>query len=241
MKAMNSLNNFISGLLTSYLTKTSESRAKPTTNNIELLTEAIRPGDVLLVEGKQRFSTAIKYLTQSNWSHVAIYIGKRDDAEHELLEADLEQGVITLPLSTYATFHTRICRPINLHSEDLESIILFCLARLGHTYDVKNIFDLARYLLPLPPVPTRFKRSLLTFGSGDPTKAICSSLIAEAFQKVHYPIVPRLEQVKSRKRFKKFHPSFYVPSDFDRSPYFEIIKPTPLGGFDYKSMPWDEV
>lgn len=240
---MNYINGFISGLLTSYLTQTSESRAKPTTNNIELLTEAIKPGDVLLVEGKQRFSTAIKYLTQSNWSHVAIYIGKREDAEHELLEADLEQGVITLPLETYATYHTRICRPVGLAKEDLEEIILFCLARIGHSYDVKNIFDLARYLLPLPPIPTRFKRSLLTFGSGDPTKAICSSLIAEAFQKVHYPILPQLEkkeeQKKSRKRFKKFHPSFYVPSDFDRSPYFEIIKPTPLSGFNYRDLPWD--
>ena len=236
---MNKLNNFISKLLTSYLTQTSEGRAKPTTNNIELLTEAIRPGDVLLVEGKQRFSTAIKYLTQSNWSHVAIYIGKREDAEHELLEADLEKGVITIPLSTYATYHTRICRPVHLTDDDLESVIKYCLARLGHTYDLKNIFDLARYLLPLPPIPTKFKRSVLTFGSGDPTKAICSSLIAEAFQKIKYPILPHIKKKKEKKLFSKFHPSFFVPSDFDRSPYFDIIKPTTHHGFNYKELVWE--
>ena len=52
--------------LIAYLTVPSEGRAKPTTNSPELLAKTIRPGDVLLVEGKERFSTAIKYLTQSN-------------------------------------------------------------------------------------------------------------------------------------------------------------------------------
>jgi len=195
----------------------------------------MKPGDVLLVEGNQRFSTGIKYLTQSNWSHAAIYIGSYKGEEHMLLEADLEKGVIILPLSFYGKDHTRVCRPVNLSDDDCRTVIDYCLTRLGHTYDLKNIFDLARYLLPIFPIPTRFKRSMLTFGSGDPTKAICSSLIADAFQKVHYPIIP---VVSDRKTYKKRHPSFYVPSDFDRSPYFDIIKPTVYCGFDYKKVDW---
>ncbi len=39
------------------------------------LAAVLRPGDVLLVEGDTRVSTAIKYLTQSTWSHAALYVG----------------------------------------------------------------------------------------------------------------------------------------------------------------------
>ena len=42
----------------------------------------IRKGDVVLVEGNERISEVIKYLTQSSWSHSALYVGdeaiKRD-------------------------------------------------------------------------------------------------------------------------------------------------------------------
>ena len=40
-----------------------------------LLRRALRPGDVLLVEGTSIIATAIKYLTQSTWSHAALYVG----------------------------------------------------------------------------------------------------------------------------------------------------------------------
>ena len=39
------------------------------------LKRLLRPGDVLLIEGTSRVSTAIKYLTQSTWSHAALYVG----------------------------------------------------------------------------------------------------------------------------------------------------------------------
>ena len=38
----------------------------------------MEPGDILLVEGNQRVSSAIKYLTQSTWSHAAFYLGKNN-------------------------------------------------------------------------------------------------------------------------------------------------------------------
>ena len=41
----------------------------------ERLAEVLRPGDVLLVEGHTRVSGPIKYMTQSNWSHAALYVG----------------------------------------------------------------------------------------------------------------------------------------------------------------------
>jgi len=39
------------------------------------LSASLREGDVLLVEGTSRISSAVKYLTQSSWSHAAIFVG----------------------------------------------------------------------------------------------------------------------------------------------------------------------
>lgn len=57
----------------------------------------------------------------------------------------------------------------------------------GNQYDLRNVIDLARYLLPTPPVPLRFHRLLLALGNGDPIRAICSTLIAQAFQSIAIP------------------------------------------------------
>ena len=43
----------------------------------EALRRTLRTGDVLLVAGGSTLSTAIKYLTQSTWSHAALYVGAR--------------------------------------------------------------------------------------------------------------------------------------------------------------------
>ena len=41
----------------------------------ELLERVLLPGDVLLIEGNTRLSVIIQYLTQSTWSHAALYVG----------------------------------------------------------------------------------------------------------------------------------------------------------------------
>ena len=97
-------------------------------------------------------------------------------------------------MSKYASYNTRICRPVGLTPEDRAAVIRFAVERIGHAYDLKNIVDLMRYFLPQPPVPTRWRRRMLALGSGEPTRAICSTLIAEAFQSVRYPILPRVER-----------------------------------------------
>ena len=63
---------------------------------------------------------------------------------------------------------------------------------LAAPYDLRNILDLLRYFFPTPPVPVRWRRRMIAFGSGDPTRAICSSLIAQAFQGIQYPILPKI-------------------------------------------------
>ena len=37
------------------------------------------------------------------------------------------------------------------------------------------------------------------------------------------------------------HSSLYAPRDFDISPYFEVVKPTLVRGFDYKAMAWADI
>ncbi len=36
------------------------------------------------------------------------------------------------------------------------------------------------------------------------------------------------------------HYSLYAPRDFDLSPYFMIVKPTLVHGFDYRKLHWAE-
>ncbi|MGH8679798.1 MAG: hypothetical protein ACREUQ_15810 [Burkholderiales bacterium] len=46
--------------------------------------------------------------------------------------------------------------------------------------------DFTRYVLQEPPVPTRWRRRMLSLGSGEPTRAMCSTLIAQAFQSIRF-------------------------------------------------------
>jgi hypothetical protein len=221
----------------------------------ELLASTLQPGDVLLVEGHSRVSVAIKYLTQSTWSHAALYIGTAAERNGPnglplcFVEADAVEGIRLVGLAEFGGLHSRICRPLNLAADDLQSIIDFALARVGQHYDLKNIFDLARYLIPTPPVPQRWRRRMLALGSGDPTRAICSTLIAQCFQSVRYPILPDIETQPANRDdcpgcveeiLRIRHHSLFVPRDFDVSPYFQVIKPTLAHGFDYRRFKWSE-
>jgi hypothetical protein len=231
-----------------------------TPSDPQTLRRTLQRGDVLLIEGNQKLSAAIKYLTQSTWSHAALYVGDMlaeggfqpdedgPDEPPRLIEVNLGEGCVAVPLSKYRTYNTRICRASNLTPDDREAVCRFMIARIGVQYDMKNIVDMLRYFLPAPPVPVRWRRRMLAFGSGDPTRAICSTMIAEAFQAIRYPILPEIrhlpgqasaESAYSREEIRHIrHHSLYTPRDFDLSPYFAVIKPTLEYGFDYKQLTW---
>ena len=100
-------------------------------------------------------------------------------------------------VAEYEGLHCRVCRPLGLGPAEIDAVVSFTISRLGLKYDLRNVVDLARYLLPTPPVPVRWRRRMIAFGSGDPTRAICSTLIAQAFQSVRYPILPTVEKLPS--------------------------------------------
>jgi hypothetical protein len=238
--------------LARFLAKPRPSRTHVPTSPREVIASTLRKGDVLLVDGTSRFSSAIKYLTQSTWSHAALYIGDHqgppaDGSEPMVLcDVDVNDGVRLIPMSTFSDMHTRICRPVGLSDAEIDKLIEYMVTRVGYSYDLKNILDLARYLIRTP-VPDPMKRRMLALGSGQPTQAICSTLIAQAFNSLHYPILPEVELIEpstpgaraARAEILHIrHYSLYMPRDFDTSPFFKIVKPRIEGGFDYHALVW---
>jgi hypothetical protein len=250
-------------------------------NDLQRLKQHVRKGDVILIEGNERVSEVIKYLTQSSWSHAALYVGdeplRRDpevrrvlterwgeEASHLVVEALVESGVVLSPIAKYRDFNVRICRPYNLTAADQAAVVDHAVRTVGRQYDLKNLFDLARYFLPVSIVPARLRRQALEFGSTDPTRVICSSLIAESFARVRFPIVPQYEPIPQGQdaprgglrllgRFARrvrmpdrllrvVAPTLITPRDFDLSPYFAIIKFNIIEGtrFDYHKLIWAE-
>lgn len=258
--------SFIDGILDkigdgiAYILSREASGYEPfTPSDPETLERVLLPGDVLLVEGNQKISSGIKYLTQSTWSHAALYVGDAIDERDEdgkrqtLIEVNLGEGCVAAPLDKYECFNTRICRPVGLTRTDRKKVVDFMVGSIGLKYDMRNILDLMRYLLPTPPVPMRWRRRMIALGSGEPTRAICSTLIAQAFQSVQYPMLPRVQRVREKEKRRGLstytrreilhirHHSLFAPRDFDISPYFKIVKPTVEHGFDYKQLEWGTV
>jgi hypothetical protein len=262
------------------LTKPLKSYALQIPNDMAALKRHIRKGDVVLVEGNERISECIKYLTQSSWSHSALYVGDEpirrnpelkaplvaqygDEANSLIVEAIVEAGVVLSPLSKYRDFNLRVCRPFNLSAPDLADVMDEAIRSVGDTYDLRNVIDLARYFLPVSLVPARFRRQALQFGSGEPTRVICSSVIASSFHRVKFPIVPNYQQLppeavpeEPRRKLwqigspttgglqygalRMVSPTLITPRDFDLSPYFEIIKFNIIENmrFDYHKILW---
>ncbi len=218
-------------------------------NDLAALKRSIRKGDILLSQGNQRVSAIIRYLTQSPWSHAMLYIGDEllvhggeraqrareafgEGAEHLLIDA-VPQGVIAAPLSRYVDYNIRLCRP-RLAPEDCKTVLEDAIAAIGWRYDLRNLVDLARYYLPAELVPQRLRRQGPRLGSGARATVICTSLIGALFDRVGYPIHPIRD---GRRR----HPSLLAPCDFDRSPYFEIVKFNAGDeSFDYRSIAWND-
>ncbi|HDP89609.1 MAG TPA: hypothetical protein ENN42_06595 [Thioalkalivibrio sp.] len=230
-------------------------------SDFERLRFEVKPCDVVLVEGRSRISGIIKTITVSHWTHAALYIGRLHDIEDPrtrelieqhwqgdpgeqlVIEALLGEGTIIAPLSRYRGYHLRICRPAGISRRDAFGVIQHAAERLGLNYDVRQVFDLARFMFPWSILPRRWRSSLFVHNAGAPTHNVCSSMIARAFHSVHYPVLPLMVHDNDGSvRLYQRNFKLFTPKDFDTSPYFEIIK-YPLFAFDelavYRNLPWD--
>ena len=229
-------------------------------SDFDRLRYEIRPGDVILVEGRSRVSNIIKTITLSNWTHSALYIGRLHDisdpqlrefitkfydgeADDQLIiESLLGSGTVVDCIKKYREDHLRICRPNGLTRKDAQQVIAYALNQLGTYYNVRQIFDLARFFFPYALMPRRWRSSLFEHNAGAPTHTVCSSMMAEAFASVHFPILPVLhhDENGNLKMYKR-NTNLITPKDFDYSPYFDVIK-YPILDFDelaiYRKMPW---
>ncbi|OGT19455.1 MAG: hypothetical protein A2V90_09240 [Gammaproteobacteria bacterium RBG_16_57_12] len=229
--------------------------------DFDRLSAEIRPCDILLVEGRSRISHVIKTITQSIWTHAGLYIGRLNDIEDAelrnhirnhydgnpddqlVIEALLGKGTIIAPLHKYRLDNLRICRPNGLSREDAQHIIRYSAYHLGMEYDLRQLIDLARFFFPYGILPRRWRSTLFEHHAGKITRTVCSTMIASAFSSVHYPVVPFIHREPGGQlRFHKRNARLYRPSDFDFSPYFDIVK-YPLLGLDdislYRQLPWD--
>ena len=221
----------------------------------------IRPCDVLLVEGRSRVSEIIRTVTQSPWSHSALYIGRIHDIDDEelrdkvlsfydgdpneqlIIEAWLGEGTVVNPLNKYRDDSLRLCRPDGLARHDAQHVLKFALQHLGFDYDLRQLLDLARLLFPYSVIPRRWRSSLFQHNAGSPTRSVCSSMIAAAFASVKFPVLPVLEERHDGSlRMIPRNTRLFTPRDFDYSPYFDIIKCPHLDFArrpSYRDMPWD--
>ncbi|MEL0585450.1 MAG: YiiX/YebB-like N1pC/P60 family cysteine hydrolase [Candidatus Thiodiazotropha sp. (ex. Lucinoma kazani)] len=245
--------------ITDWLTKEGPPSTSPLCD-FNRLSYELRPGDVLLVEGRSRVSDVIKTITQSTWTHSALFIGRIYDirdpqlqqrvrmayqgdlGEQLMVEALLGEGTIIAPVSKYRKDHLRICRPTGLEPADAHKVVAHAIQHIGFDYDLRHLLDLARFFFPWTILPRRWRSSLFEHNAGSPTRAVCSSLLASAFNSVNFPILPFIDRDEDGSlRFFKRNPRLFTPKDFDYSPYFDIIKYPFLGLDDlgvYRRLPW---
>lgn len=245
---------------TKFLNQHSDVQATPLCDFSRLRFE-IRPGDVILVEGRTRIGDVIKAITLSRWTHASLYLGRLSDIEDEetrnritsyypgdpneqlILESLLGHGTIISPLSKYQFDNLRVCRTKEISPQDVHRVINTASKYLGSKYDMRQILDLARFIIPYWFVPGRWRSSLFEYNAGDMTRSICSTIIVEAFAANQYPVLPVIQRSDDGKyRWSRRNPKLFTPSDFDYSPYFDIIKYPFLGDEKsvYQKLPWDK-
>jgi len=258
------MRNFLRDLVMARLEAPRRNYERRIYNDMEHLLRSAQPGDVILVEGRSELSRIIQLLSNSTWTHAALYVGDRlvrsdapqretvrgrfgKDARHLVVEAFVGEGVIAAPLRKYQEDNIRLCRPYGISEEDRDQVIDGVVANLGKHYDEQNIIDLALMLLPLGLNPFKKKTIKACLGGCSDFRVICSDMIARSFQKVGYPIVPALQPRLGKvpapvdnpygSRLAMRHFSQILPRDFDISPNFEIIKFNVIGkSFDYRSL-----
>jgi hypothetical protein len=195
------------------------------------LAALMQPGDVILVAGKTRFASLVCKLTQSTWSHVAIYVGPghHNDAAHCIVEADVEAGVRMITLADLADHDIQVVRASRLPESSRQELIDYLLSRVGLSYDLNHVIELAR-LVMFAPSPFGRWLSPKTMRRADPTRAVCSTLVAHALFTAGVsvgssPVVAARLQHAAKESQDDLRAAldYLVPGDFERLPEFVSV------------------
>lgn len=222
--------------------------------------QEIQAADILLIEGRSRASLIIKHVTQSPWSHAALYIGRVTDItdptyrriverhskyppETQLvIESEIGLGTMISSIDRYRFDHIRILRPRGISKDSIPDVIDYAISRIGRSYDLRHLLDLMRFLFPWGLLPRRWRSTLFQHNALQPTRDICSTMIANAFHSVHFPILPIIRKNEAKEiELVERNVNLFTPSDFDYSPFFDVIK-YPILPLDeqgeYKNLNW---
>ena len=205
-----------------FLTQPVKRYSPATTADPESLSAVLRNGDVLLTEGNTRAAALIKRITRSTWSHVSMYVGPLEEGPDPrcIVEADIAQGVRAVRLSELEGLNVRVLRPIGLNDAARSRLAEWVVGQIGGEYDLKHAWVLARSFLGMPP-----KASTPPAPNGiaeSATRFICSSLLANAFALVGYPILPIHTAVTA---VSTADHRYVIPGDFERASVFEVVSP----------------
>ena len=120
----------LSGMLTKWLTKDPEHPSESVLLlNFDRLSYELRPGDVILVEGRSKVSEVIKMTTQNPWTHAALYIGRLYEIEDEAASPLVADLVVVLSFrllvqqiegrvkDQFPVFDPPAGQPLDLHEE----------------------------------------------------------------------------------------------------------------------------
>lgn len=221
LSALRHLRSRVIGAVALYLAQPVKPTASPTTDPLSL-SSVLLPGDVLLSDGNTRAAAIVRRVTGSPWSHVSMYVGPLEVAPDPrcIVEADVAAGVQAVRLSALKGLHVRVLRPTGLLDLERRRLADWVTSRIGGDYDLAHAWMLATKLLRLPlGLRLRWPASKAHSATG----FICSSLLAQAFMMVGYPIMPVL--IGLRETATGDH-RLVTPHDFQSASVFEVVNST---------------
>ena len=213
----------LAGGLARYLAQPVRHYSPATTADPQSLSELLLPGDVLLTDGNTRIAALVKRITGSGWSHVSMYVGPLEEGPDPLciVEADIAAGVRAVRLSELRGLHVRALRPTGLNELERRRLADGVVTHIGAEYDLALAWALAGKLLRLPLAP-RLPMPPTTMAQSA-TRFVCSTLLAQAFMLVGYPITP--VQIAVRDPRAADH-RYVTPRDFESASVFEVVGPS---------------
>jgi hypothetical protein len=208
--------------LTLYLSRPVRHGGASETADLQSLTAILLPGDVLLTDGNTRAAAFVRRVTRSTWAHVALYVGPLEEGVDPrcIVEADIVAGVRAVRLSELKDLHLRVLRPTPLNDTDRRRLADWVVSRIGDKYDLAHAWALGTRLLRVPlasrlsPPPSNAAQITRHF--------ICSSLLAQAFLLVGYPIIPDRDSISDAALGDQ---SNLTPRDFESASIFEVVTP----------------
>jgi len=209
-----------------YLAQPVKRFSASTAADTQSLSAMLRHGDVLLTEGNTRMAALVRGITRSPWAHVSMYVGPLEAGPDPrcIVEADVAAGVRAVALSEFTGLRVRVLRPTGLHETDRRRLADWVVSRIGAEYDLAHAWALARWLLRLP-LASRLSPVPSTMAQGA-TRFVCSSLLAQAFVLIGYPILPA--GIGARDAWAA-HYRYVTPRDFESAPVFEVVRATQVG------------